>query len=443
MEFTLGQIAEAIGAYYAGDANQRVTGWSIDSRTVSPGDLFFAIKGDLHDGHAFVADVLARGAVAAVVSEDSLGSVLRVRDTIDALQAAARFARSQWSGTVVAVTGSAGKTSTKDIIAELLSVGYFVGKTTGNLNNHLGLPLSILRLPGESTVAVLEMGMNHAGEIRALAQIAKPQIGVVTNVGYAHVEAFESIEGVAAAKRELVEELPTTGIAVLNADDERVRHFEHRCRSISYGLSTGADVRAEDVAGTAEGTAFKVRGLQFRTRLSGEHSVRNILAGLAVADALGLSLHSLIAVVAALRPGKMRGERLTGRGLTLLNDSYNSNPEAARSMVGVLQCEQARRKIAVLGEMRELGAMSEQLHRGVGRSVAEAQIDVLVGICGASRFMVDEAVKRGLDARAAFFFEDPESAGDFLRGFVREGDALLFKGSRGTHVEKALARIEI
>src|ERR1700729_3896636 len=236
MEFGLAEVAQALGLAVESDA--RVVGWSIDSRTVSPGDLFFALRGPNHDGNAYVEEVLRQGAVAAVASEQKGGAGLNVPDTLEALQSTAIWALQQWGGEVIGVTGSAGKTSTKDVIASMLAAGMPVGKTIGNLNNHVGLPLSILRLPREARVAVLEMGMNHAGEIRALCAMAKPRIGVVTNVGHAHIEAFDSIEGVAAAKRELIESLPADGVAVLNADDPLVAKFPevHRGRTVTFGI---------------------------------------------------------------------------------------------------------------------------------------------------------------------------------------------------------------
>src|SRR6202050_2871627 len=233
VEFTVQEIAAVIGIRAAtGAMDARITGWSVDSRTVAPGDLFFALRGPNHDGNAYVEEGSRKGAVAAganipLPSRDREGAVVVVLpDTLEALQSTAIWALEQWGGEVIGVTGSAGKTSTKDVIASMLAATMPVGKTIGNLNNHVGVPLSILRLPSEARVAVLEMGMNHAGEIRELAAIAKPDIGVVTNVGYAHVEAFDSIEGVALAKRELIDALdPHSGIAVLNADDPRVLRF--------------------------------------------------------------------------------------------------------------------------------------------------------------------------------------------------------------------------
>lgn len=448
MEFSLAQVQEVTGAQILNPAGPlRVRGWSIDSRSLEAGDLFFAIKGEHFDGHAFVGPAFERGAAAAIVSEEIVGvagPLLRVPDTLQALQMVAQWARRQWARPVVAVTGSAGKTSTKDIIAACLGMRFHIGKTAGNFNNHFGLPLTLLRLPEEAEVAVVELGMNHPGEIRQLAAIAEPQIGAVTNVGYAHVEFFDSIEGVAAAKRELIEALPSNGVAVLNADDPRVLKFKdvHPGPSITYGTCPQADLRAENLEMHAEGGAFSVKGVQFETTLAGRHSILNILAGLTVATAFHIPLNDLVPVVAGLAPSRMRGERYAWHGAIILNDSYNSNPDAARSMLDVLREEPARRRIAVLGEMLELGHMAEKLHRELGAYAAQSGVDVLVGVRGVSRLMVEEARRAGFPDHAALFFEDPASAGDFLREFVRPGDAILFKGSRGTHVEKALAVME-
>ncbi len=438
------EIGSVINAALPLDA--RITGWSVDSRTVAAGDLFFALRGPNHDGNAYVDDALRKGAAAAVADRSEAkrtdDPVLVVPDSLVALQKIASWARNQWGGEVVGVTGSAGKTSTKDFIAAMLSVKMTAGRTIGNLNNHVGVPLSILRLPADARVAVLEMGMNHAGEIRELARIARPRIGVVTNVGHAHMEAFDSIEGVAAAKRELIEALPSDGIAVLNADDPLVVRFGavHRGRVITFGLSAGADVRAEQVEYSAEGVRFAVKGVAFESRLLGRHSVLNLLAGMAVAGVYGIALDQLTGVVGDLLAGSMRGERILHNGILILNDCYNSNPDAARAMIDVLRDTPAKRRIAVLGEMLELGHWAESLHRDVGHYVADCGINVLVGIRGAARDLVDAAREAGHAVDAAFFFTDATAAGDHLRQIAREGDVILFKGSRGTHVERALER---
>ena len=421
----------------------KVTGWSVDTRTQNAGDLYFALRGPNHDGHDFAAAALARGA-AAVVVERASGAPheLVVSDTLEALQALAAWARAKWGGTVVGVTGSAGKTSTKDAIAHLLAVELPVGKTAGNFNNHVGVPLSILALEDGCRAAVLEIGMNHAGEIRALAAIAKPNVGVVTNVGYAHAEYFDSIEGVAAAKRELIEGLPRDGVAVLNADDPRVLAFRdaHPGRSVTFGFSESADVRAEAAHFEAGGARFRAVGVDFETGMAGRHAVMNLLAAIAVAGVFGIAPERLREPVRSCAAGRMRGQRSEHNGMVVWNDCYNSNPEAAQSMIDVLRQTPAATRIAVLGEMLELGRASGELHGQVGRYAAEHGIDWLIGIRGYARAMVDGAVAAGLPRGRARYFEDAAEAGEFARRTARPGDAVLFKGSRGVRVELAMER---
>jgi UDP-N-acetylmuramoyl-tripeptide--D-alanyl-D-alanine ligase len=421
----------------------------VDTRTQNPGDVYFALRGPNFDGHEFIPAAIERGAAAVVVAQAHLSvpdglrvPELVVPDTLLALQNLARWARGEWNGTVVGVTGSAGKTTTKDAIAHLLSGEMTVGRTIGNLNNHVGVPLSILRLPDDARVAVLEMGMNHAGEIRELASIARPNIGVVTNVGYAHIEFFASIDGVAAAKRELIESLPADGVAVLNADDPYVSQFgaAHPGRSISFGFSERADVRAESAGFGADGSRFRALGVDYETTLTGRHGVMNLLAALAVATTFGIAPERLREAVRSFTAGKMRGEKLEHNGILVWNDCYNSNPEAARSMLDVLGAAPAGRRIAVLGEMLELGRAAEDLHRQIGRYAASSGVDLLVGVRGHARTMVEAARAAGLANGSAVFFEDPAEAGEFARGAARPGDAILFKGSRGVHVERALER---
>jgi UDP-N-acetylmuramoyl-tripeptide--D-alanyl-D-alanine ligase len=445
MKFSLRAVADALGVSLPANSDATVTGWSVDSRTLQPGDLFFALRGPVNDGHAHVAEVFEKGAVAAVVEESvSGGPLLHVDDTLHALQKLATWARREWRGDVVAVTGSAGKTTTKDVIAEMLATEMATAKTQGNLNNHVGLPLSLLRLEDTARVAVLEMGMNHAGEIRELAAIARPDVGVVTNVGYAHIENFESIEEIAAAKRELVEALGDRGTAVLNADDKRVAAFAdaHSGRTILYGQSSSAQVRAEDVEYTlgdgSPGVRFRVGAVRFESALTGRHSVSNLLAGIAVAGVYGLPPERLKEKIQQLTPGKMRGEKLRHNGILIFDDCYNSNPDAVRAMLEVVHDTPARRRIAVLGEMLELGCWAEPLHRDVGNYAAVCGFDVLVGIRGAACYMVDAVKRAGLTADAAFFFDDPQEAGRLVRRLAQPGDVILFKGSRGVHVERAL-----
>ena len=442
MTLDLQEVARAMRA--AGNPPAvKVTGWSVDTRTQKAGDLYFALRGPNHDGHDFVGAAVAQGA-AGVVVERRTGAPneLVASDTLEALQELAAWARANWGGTVVGVTGSAGKTTTKDAIAQLLAVELPVGKTVGNFNNHVGVPLSILSLEDGCRAAVLEIGMNHAGEIRRLAAIAKPNIGVVTNVGYAHAEYFDSIEGVAAAKRELIEALPRDGVAVLNADDPRVAEFRgaHPGRSVTFGFSEGADVRGEAAQFSADGARFRAAGGDFETGLAGRHAVMNLLAAIAVAGVLGIAPERLREAVRTIASGKMRGQRSEHNGMVVWNDCYNSNPEAAQSMIDVLRETPATSRIAVLGEMLELGRAGEELHRQVGRYAAEHGINWLIGVRGQARAMVEAAAAAGLPRGRARFFEDPAEAGEFARLTAGPGDAILFKGSRGVKVERAMER---
>ncbi|HEX5431964.1 MAG TPA: UDP-N-acetylmuramoyl-tripeptide--D-alanyl-D-alanine ligase [Bryobacteraceae bacterium] len=446
MKLALQDISEYLRLRQPAPANAEVTGWSVDSRTLRPGDLFFALKGPNHDGHAHIAEVFRKGAAAVVVDREisigaaAQGRVLRVEDSLQALQELASKARQRWGGRVVAVTGSAGKTTTKEIIAEMLAEGFPTARNEGNLNNHIGVPLSLLRLEETAQAAVLEMGMNHAGEIRRLARIARPETGIVTNVGWAHIENFDSIEGIAAAKRELIEEIPESGAAVLNADDPRVAAFRQAFpgRSVLYGESPAADVRAEAIEYSSDGVKFRACGVPFESRMAGRHGVSNLLAGIAVAGVYGIAPKRLTERIRGLAPREMRGERFSHGGVLIFNDCYNSNPGAARAMLDLLRQTPARRRIAVLGEMLELGRWAEALHRDVGTYAAESGLNVLVGIRGAACHMLDAATRAGLRADAAFFFEDAAEAGRLARSLAQPGDAILFKGSRGVHVEKAL-----
>jgi UDP-N-acetylmuramoyl-tripeptide--D-alanyl-D-alanine ligase len=459
MTLNLQEVARAVGAA-AQPPSLEVSGWSVDTRTQNPGDVYFALRGPNHDGHDFLDAAIEKGAAAVVVESGirlrlvqggagfsppiraKLGPPpceLVVPDTERALQDLAQWARQKWGGRVIGVTGSAGKTTTKDAIAHLLETALPTGKTNGNFNNHVGVPLSLLRLPDACSAGVIEMGMNHAGELRRLAEIAKPDIGVVTNIGYAHVEFFDSIEGIAAAKRELIEGLPPDGVAVLNADDPRVSRFRevHPGRSVTFGLSEAATVRAENVEFTAVGTRFRALGVDFESAMPGRHAVMNLLAAISVAHVFEIAPERLRPAVASFTAGNMRGERTLHKGIVIWNDCYNSNPEAAQSMLDVLGETPAVRRIAVLGEMLELGLASEELHRQVGRYAAGRGVDLLIGVRGAARAMVEAAAQAGVEAQ---FFEDPAEAGDRARQVARSGDAVLFKGSRGVKVEKALER---
>jgi UDP-N-acetylmuramoyl-tripeptide--D-alanyl-D-alanine ligase len=454
VKLTISKIAEFISA--AGEFSREAVaqGYSIDSRTIRTGDLFFAVKGERLDGHDYVGAALEKGAAAAVVRKDEMHRyaaplrLLAVDDTLAALQTLATAVRKVWGKALVGVTGSAGKTTTKEAIAHVLGARFRVLKSEGNFNNHFGLPLMLLKLEPEHDVAVIEMGMSHAGEICALAKIAQPEIGVVTNVAPVHLEFFDSLAGIARAKYELIESLPASGTAVLNADDEYVSQFgrDFKGKVITYGTATAADVRAENVqARGTEGSEFDVvvSGGREHARLPlvGEHNILNALAAVAVGLVRGLKLAEAVGALATLAPADKRGQVVQLGNITIINDCYNSNPKALHAMVDALSAMKAGRRIVVAGEMLELGPAAEQMHRAAGEHIAkkeaEEKIDVLLGVRGLAQAMVDGARQAGA---AAEFVATPEEAGEWLARETRDGDVVLLKGSRGVKLEKALEK---
>jgi len=448
VKLTLPRIAEfvsASGEFAPADLAQAC---SIDSRTVGVGQLFFAVKGERLDGHDFVDQALERGAVAAVVRRDQLGRyperarLLAVEDTLVALQTLAMAVRKLWGKPLIGITGSMGKTTTKEAIAHVLSARLRVLKSEGNFNNHFGLPLMLLKLEPEHDVAVIEMGMSHAGEIRALAKIAQPEVGVVTNVAPVHLEFFDSVAGIARAKYELIESLPSGGTAVLNADDEYVSQFgrDFKGKVVMYGTRATADVRAENVRSRgAEGSEFDVVVGSVREHarlpLVGEHNVLNALAAVAVGLERGLKASEAVGALASLAPADKRGEVLRLGNITVINDCYNCNPKALSAMVDALAAMEARRRIVVAGAMLELGPAEEDLHRQAGRHIAEKKIDVLLGVNGPAQAMVEAARQAGTRAE---FVSTAEEAGEWLASEARDGDVILMKASRGVKLEKAL-----
>jgi UDP-N-acetylmuramoyl-tripeptide--D-alanyl-D-alanine ligase len=458
MKLTLEQAARAAAAELSGaHASDMATGYSIDSRTLQPGDLFFAIRGERLDGHDFVAAAFDKGAIAAVVSRPTLSGheqagqawgarpLLVVEDTRLALQHLAANVRRHWGRRVTGITGSAGKTTTKDAIAAVLSAKFRVLRSQGNLNNHYGLPLQLLRLEPEHDVAVIEMGMSHAGEIAALCRIAAPDWGVVTNVGHAHAENFaDGVAGIARAKYELVAGLPRTGVAFLNCDDPYVGQFgrDFEGKVVYFGRGPCADPRVvkTEALGT-EGMRAEIRAgdtsYELRLRLLGEHNVANALAAIAVGLEAGIPLETCCEALAELEPGDKRGQVLLVRGAAVINDCYNCNPTALKAMIAVLRGMPARRRILVAGEMLELGPEAAALHAASGK--ATAGLDVVIGVRGHARELVEAAREAGAGADLeALFVETPEEAGAWLRENLRAGDAALLKASRGVRLERAL-----
>ncbi len=448
MKLPLSKIEEFMGATGECELKEVARGYSIDSRTIQPGELFFAVKGERFDGHDFVHQALERGAVSAVVRKDQLAHfpvktcLLAVDDTLTGLQKLATAVRRLWGKPVVGVTGSAGKTTTKEAIAHVLSTRYRVLKSEGNFNNHFGLPLMLLKLQPEQDLAVIEMGMSHAGEIAALAKIAQPEIGVVTVVAPVHLEYFDSLAGIARAKYELIEALPAGGTAVLNADDEYVSQFgrDFKGKVVLYGTRKSADVRAENIESLGmEGSAFDVvlHGTRERATLPlvGAHNISNALAAVAVGLDRGIPLSDTLVALASLTPADKRGQVVELGNIKVINDCYNSNPKALEAMVDALATMPAKRRIVVAGEMLELGPTGEQMHRSAGQHIADKKIDVLIGVRGLAKWMVEAAQGAGMRAE---FVATPEEAGEWLARESRDGDVVLLKASRGVKLEKAL-----
>lgn len=463
MKLTLGQIGDLIHAEGDYTTTTEVFGYSIDTRTLAAGDLYFAVTGERLDGHDFVEAALANGAAGAVISTrwiapDTIDPtrLLRVPESEDcvlrAMQKLARAVRRIWSATplssgeprrVIGITGSAGKTTTKECVAAVLASRFRVLKSAGNLNNGFGVPLQLLKLEPEHEVAVLEMGMNHAGEITALARIAEPDWAVVSNVAPVHLEHFpDGIQGIANAKYELVQALPTEGVPFLNADDSNVRAFSRNREqhTVYFGVEHEAAVRGTDVESLgADGMCFTVHAygetLPARIALLGEHNVLNALAAIAVGRSAGIPLERCVAALTELTPSDKRGELLHWRGAQLINDCYNSNPRALDSMIDALAAVQADRRIVVAGEMLELGPEAARLHQHCGEHARVSGIDRLVAVRGEA-IHIAEGFGEG-----AVFVDTPVEAGQWLREHLREGDAVLLKASRGVRLEAALAAL--
>ncbi|MCU1333494.1 MAG: UDP-N-acetylmuramoyl-tripeptide--D-alanyl-D-alanine ligase [Candidatus Angelobacter sp.] len=451
MKLPLWRIAEFVGSKGECDQEAVAMGYSIDSRTLNPGDLFIAITGERFDGHEYVQAAFEKGAVGAIVQagkqvEGDPLRLLKVDDTLKALQLLGAAARRLWGKSLLAVTGSAGKTTTKEILAHILATRFRVMKSSGNLNNHIGLPLQLLKLEAEHDFGVVEMGMNHAGEIRALGELAHHDLAVVTTVAPVHLEFFGSLAEIARAKYEIIETLPSGGVAVLNADDEYVSQFgrDFKGKVVTFGIKRTADVTAQKIKlNGAEGSTFELVvgsiGEPVTFSLVGEHNIYNALAAAAAAMDRGISPSQAAAALSNIAPPDKRGQVLHLRGATIINDCYNSNPRALEAMIDTLASMKAERRILVVGEMLELGPTAETLHRECGTHAAEKKIDIVIGVRGMARAVAEAACGSGTQAQ---FVETPEQAGEWLARNLRPGDAVLLKASRGVKLERALDMLQ-
>lgn len=465
MRLSAGEAAAAMAGALRPPARgepRGITGVSIDSRSVSAGDLFFAIRGPNRDGHAFVADAIERGAAGAVVAggagtpEAAAGAFLiEVDDPTTALGALARRQRLDSGAEIAAITGSVGKTTAKEAAAAAIGAARRVFRSPGNLNNQWGLPLSLLSAAGDEEAGVVELGMSAPGEIRTLTEIAVPDAAVVTAVAEAHLERFATIEEIAAAKGEIYEALPAGATAVVNADDPLAAREARRFagKRVSYGFSDSVEVRASDFRAEADGgIAFRVSAFggapePVRCGLSGRHNALNVLAGLTLALVLSVPLPAAAAGVRPLSPLPGRGERrpLPG-GAVALDETYNSSPAALRALIATLAETPAgagsRRiphRILVAGDMLELGGRAEALHAECGRLAAEAGLDRIIGVGPLGARLAEAA--RAAGAKSAEAAADPEEAAALLEGRLGPGDLAAFKASRAVGLERAIARL--
>jgi UDP-N-acetylmuramoyl-tripeptide--D-alanyl-D-alanine ligase len=453
---TAALVADATGGRLAsGSGTRAFDNVSTDSRTIAPGSLFIALVGDRYDAHDFVDDVLARGAAGVLVQKAPAkatdAAVIVVPDTLVALQALGHAIRQKSGARVVAITGSAGKTTTKEVTAEFLSARYRVFRNHGNLNNHIGLPISLLELRRGPEVAVVELGMNHEGEIRTLIGIAEPDVRVWTNVGDAHIGHFGSREALARAKAEVLENATKDTVVVANADDPLVMAHvaKARGRLVTFGEAPSATVRATDVVDRGfDGTTARVIApsgvLSLAVPLAGRAQLSNVLAATAVALELGVPAASIEAKASSLQPVARRGRMSAlANGARLVDDSYNASPSAVQAMLAAMAATAVTgRRIAVLGEMLELGGGSRDLQDQCGRAAAEAGIDELVVIGReAADGLVDGARRAGMPASHIHRFGDSATAAAAVLGLVGRGDLVLVKGSRGTRTDIVADRL--
>ena len=467
------------GTVTMGDTSRVFGGVSIDTRTLKVGELYVGIRGERFDGAEFAGAAIEAGAAGVVVPRgwsaglkpratsqgEGSGSlsprrgsgqagaravVIEVADTTMALQALAHGVRREAGTKVVAITGSAGKTTTKEVTSEFLEVRYRVTRNPGNLNNHIGLPLSLIELRQRPEIAVVELGMNHPGEISLLVRVAEPDVRVWTNVGEAHLGFFASLDAIADAKAEIFEGATAATLLVANADDPRIvaRTGAFRGRVVTFGIDCDADVRARQVVdrgteGTRACVTTKRGSVEIATPLIGRANLANILAAAAVAEEFGVPLADVASKAAQLRPAPHRGEIVRlANGVTVIDDSYNANPTATRRALDVLASGRGSRRIAVIGEMLELGERSIELHEDVGRAVARAGVDVLLAVGGMpARALADAAVAAGMPAAAVRHFATSDEAAAEAEALVDAGDLVLVKGSRGVATDRVVDRL--
>ncbi len=446
---TMRELAEMTGGDVVQNPGVVTSSVVIDSREVRPDSVFFAIRGERLDGHQFLSQALqtARGAVVAQVPDPLPAGkgIVRVADTTAALQQLARSIRRRLRFLLIGVTGSAGKTTTKEMIATLVATERRTWKSWGNFNNLIGCPLCIDNTPDDTEVVVSEMGMNHKGEIALLAGLTHPDVGVYTNIGPVHIEFFGTVEKIAEAKRELLENLAPDATVVLNVDNEYVMNISRGFpgHEVTYGIDHPADFRPKDIVDRGLlGTQFTLEGSAFALALPGRHNLENLLAAIATARAIGISWEGIERGVREVRPAYHRGVIVPWRGATIYDDTYNSNPYALSRALALLEHVEAHgRRIAVIGDMLELGERELEYHYEAGRGIPLG-IDVVIGVGRRSEALLDGARHSGFTEERLYHFADAEAAGNFLTSFIRPRDLVLIKASRGIGLDRIVSKLQ-
>ena len=444
----LSEIIEATGGkLLSGDSSITVAEISTNSRKISNDCLFLALKGERFDGNDFIADAFENGAVAVLTDRDPGNipgkSLVKVGDTLKALHDIASYIRDRFAIPFIGITGSVGKTSTKEMIACALGAKYNVLKNEGNYNNEIGVPLTIFRLEPGHEAAVIEMGMSGFGEIRALTRFVRPQVGIITNIGMSHIEKLGSRQDILRAKLELLEGLQPDGLLILNGDDVLLSGVKGLLdvRTVSYGLEESADYQAYNIRSRGE------KGIDFNIVLDGKehtvhvpapgvHNVYNALAALAAGRELHIPAETLIGGIAGYSPGNMRLNIIKSSGLTIINDAYNASPQSVKAAIDVLNEIEANRRIAVLGDMLELGSWSTDAHKETGEYAAGSSTDLIITVGEAAAHIADGAIEAGLPRSGIAVLANNDEAVRYLRNIIRQGDAILVKGSRGMMMEE-------
>lgn len=434
------------GELLSGDPSTRITGVSTDTRTLAQGDLFFALTGESSDGHKFLADAIAKGASGVVVSRkvETRQLAIRVDDTLLALGGLAAYYRSKFSPVLVGVTGSVGKTTTKEMIAAVLAAKGPVLKSAGNFNNEIGVPLTLFELSSKHATAVVEMAMRGKGQIAYLARMARPSIGVITNIHLSHIGLLGSTDAIAEAKAELLDYIPADGTAVLNRDDAYFDFLRSRCKSrvISFGEHEDADVRAVSSGLDSKGCCkFQVvtrRGsFDVHVPVPGEHNIKDALAAIAVAEILDISHDDVREALSRFTPPEKRANVIPARGgFVVIDDTYNAGPASVQSALKTLAMMEGGRKIAVLGDMLELGDHALNAHLEVGASAARMGVDYLAAVGELGRLIARGAIDAGMPVSAVVEYEDSWHAARELPAKLRERDVVLVKGSRAMKMER-------